>query len=222
MRYWLSLSCGSSQLGWPRKMRWLFIIAMALSCLPLEAQDKTASPAEEEARMVTLQFPHSDVNDVLQLYEKLTGFTIIKDNFVQGKIMISVAQPVTRDEAIQIMERTLFGNGYAILQIDPKTVEILGAHRSGRGNGVPTISDPKDLPPGERLVSYLFKLKHRNPEKMQQVFAQYLSPPRAYTSFLVVPETNALWVTERTSVIRQLIKVIEEVDIPESIASPTP
>jgi hypothetical protein len=129
---------------------------------------------------------------------------------------------MTRDEAIQIIERTLFADGYPILQIDPKTVEILGAGRPGRGNGVPTISDPKDLPVGERLVSYLFKLKHRSPEKMQSVFAQYLSPPKAYTSFLIVPEANALWVTERTSVIRQLIKVIQEVDIAESIATPTP
>ena len=208
--------------GWPGQMRRLIIIAMVTSCLQLEAQNEAASPAAKTAEMVTLQFPNSDVNDLLRVYEKLTGFRIIKDNFVQGKITVSVAQPMTRDEAIQIIERTLFANGYPILQIDPKTVEILGPGRHARGNGVPTISDPRELPAGERLVSYLFKLKYRNPGKLQQVFAQYLSPPHAYTSFLIVPEANALWVTERTSVIRQLLKVIQEVDIPESIASPTP
>ena len=220
MRYLLLSYRGSHRLGGPGKMRRLFIILMALACLQLGAQNQTASPPGKATDMVTLQFPLADVNEVLLLYEKLTGFKIIKDNFVQGKIMVSVAQPVTRDEAIQIIERTLFGNGFSILQINPDTVEIAGANRSARGNGVPTISDPKDLPPGERLVSYLFKLKHRNPEKMQQVFAQYLAPPRAYTSFLVVPQTNALWVTERTSVIRQLLKVIEEVDVPESQTAP--
>lgn len=170
-----------------------------------------------------LDFPLADVHDVLRLYESLTGLKIIKDNFVRGKITISVAEPVTRDKAIQIIERTLLGNGYPILQIDPDTVEILGGGRNPRGHGVPTISDTKDLPAGERIISYLFKLKHRKPEKIQQVFAQYLSPPMPYTSFLIVPEANALWVTERTSVIRQLIKVIEAVDIAETpAAAPSP
>jgi type II secretory pathway component GspD/PulD (secretin) len=159
---------------------------------------------------------------VLRFYESLTGFKIIKDNFVQGKITVSVAEPITRDKAIEIIERSLFGNGYSIVQIEPDTVEVLGAGRNARSHGVPTISDAKDLPSGERVVSFLFKLKHRDPEKIQRVLAQYLSPPQAYTSFLIVPDTHALWVTERTSVIRQLIKVIEEVDVPESAVTSTP
>jgi type II secretory pathway component GspD/PulD (secretin) len=202
--------------------RFFCLIALALSCLHLQAQDKTASPDPKAAALVKLDFVLTDVNAVLRLYESLTGFKIITDNFVQGKISISVAEPVSRDKAIQIIERTLVGNGYAIVQIDPDTVEILGTGRNARSHGVPTISDAKDLPSGERIISYLFKLKHLNPEKIQRVFAQYLSPPQAYTSFLIVPEANALWVTERTSVIRQLIKVIAEVDIPESTATPSP
>jgi type II secretory pathway component GspD/PulD (secretin) len=187
-----------------------------MSCLHLEAQNKIPSTTTDA--LVKLEFPRADVNDVLRLYESLTAFKIIKDNFVQGKITVSVAEPVPRDKAIQIIERTLVGNGFAILQVDPDTVEILGPGRNARSHGVPTITEAKDLPNGERIVSFLFKLKHRNPETIQRVVAQYLSPPMAYTSFLIVPETNALWVTERTSVIRQLIKVIEELDTPESAA----
>ena len=193
-----------------------------MSCLHLAAQNQTATTDPKEAALVKLQFPLADVNDVLRFYESLTGFKIIKDNFVQGKISVSVAEPVSREKAVQIIERSLMGNGYSIVQIEPDTVEIVGSGRSPRNHGVPTISDPKDLPKGERIISFLFKLKHRSPEKMQQTFAQYLSPPMAYTSFLIVPDTNALWVTERTSVIRQLIKVIEETDVPESAVTPSP
>jgi type II secretory pathway component GspD/PulD (secretin) len=191
-----------------------------MSCLHLEAQNKT--PAAAPDALVKLEFPLADVNDVLRFYESMTSFKIIKDNFVQGKISVSVAEPVSREKAIQIIERSLMGNGYSIVQIEPDTVEIVGTGRSPRNHGVPTISDAKDLPKGERIISFLFKLKHRNAEKMQQTFAQYLSPPMAYTSFLIVPETNALWVTERTSVIRQLIKLIEEVDVPQSAVTPSP
>jgi type II secretory pathway component GspD/PulD (secretin) len=203
-------------------MRRLRLLVIAISCLHLGAQHNVASGAADANALVKLDFVLTDVNDVLRLYESLTGFKIITDNFVQGKISISVAEPVSRDKAIQIIERTLLGNGYAIFQVEPDTVEIVGAGRSARNHGVPMISDAKDLPSGERIVSYLFKLKHRDPEKIQRVFAQYLSPPMAYTSFLIVPEAKAVWVTERTSVIRQLIKLIEEVDIPEKTATPSP
>src|SRR6187200_2582844 len=37
-------------------------------------------------KTVTLQYPNSDVVDVLHLYENLTGAKLIMDNFVQGKV----------------------------------------------------------------------------------------------------------------------------------------
>ncbi|PYJ03546.1 MAG: hypothetical protein DME95_10570, partial [Verrucomicrobia bacterium] len=53
---------------------------------------------------VRLQFPNSDVVDVLHLYEQLTGKKLVMDNFVQGKVNIFIAKDVSRDEAIKIIE----------------------------------------------------------------------------------------------------------------------
>jgi len=44
--------------------------------------------------MVRLQYPNSDVADVLHLYETLTGKKLIMDNFVQGKVNIFIAKEV--------------------------------------------------------------------------------------------------------------------------------
>ena len=173
------------------------------------------SAADTETATVKLDFPNTDVNQVLSLYESLTHFKIIRDNFVQGKIIIVVAEPVTPEKAIEIIERTLFADGFAILQIDPDTVEIIGLGRNARSTGVPTISDRKHLPVQERLVSYFFQFKHADAGNVQQLFAQYLSPPKSYTSFLRPPGVNALWVTERTSVIRQLLVAAEKIDVPQ-------
>ena len=173
------------------------------------------SAAAAETASVKLDFPNSDVNQVLSLYESLTHFKIIRDNFVQGKVILTVAEPVTAEKAIELIERTLFADGFAILQIAPDTVEIIGAGRNARSTGVPTISDAKQLPAGERLVSYFFQFKHADAGKVQQLFAQYLSPPKSYTSFLHPPGVNALWVTERTSVIRQLLVAAEKIDVPQ-------
>ena len=65
--------------------------------------------------------------------------------------------------------------------------------------GVPVISDPKDVPKGERVISYVFRFKHRDAVEMQQLLGQYLSPPRAYTSLLADRTgSNTVVATERT------------------------
>jgi type II secretory pathway component GspD/PulD (secretin) len=156
------------------------------------------------------------------LYESLTHFKIIRDNFVQGRINISVAEPVSSAKAIEIIERTFFADGFAIIQVAPDTVEIVGTGRNSRGNGVPTISDPTQLPEQERVVSYLFQFKYADAKKVQQLFAQYLSPPKSYTSFLRAEDTNTLWVTERTSVIRQLLVTAGKIDVPPTQPSRSP
>src|SRR6266446_8406041 len=46
--------------------------------------DPPAAPSNPA--MVRLQFPNSDVVDVLHLYEQLTGKKLVMDNFVQGKV----------------------------------------------------------------------------------------------------------------------------------------
>ena len=50
--------------------------------------------------MVTMQYPNSDVLDVLHLYENLTGKKLVLDNNVQGKVNIFIAKPIPREEAI--------------------------------------------------------------------------------------------------------------------------
>ena len=190
-------------------------ITIIAASLVIAAAASYAAAPPADAGSVTLNFPNTDVNEVLLLYESLTHFKIIRDNFVQGKIMVVVAEPVARDKAVEIIERTLFANGFAIIQIDPDTIEIIGVGHNARSTGVPTISDPKHIPTQERLISYLFQFRYADAGKIQQLFAQYLSPPKTYTSLLRPAGVNALWVTERTSVIRQLLVAAEKIDVPQ-------
>ncbi len=163
---------------------------------------------------VVLQYPNSDVADVLHLYETLTGKKLVMDNFVQGKVNIFISKPVPRDEAIRIIEINLLMNGYSLVPAEGDIVKVIGTGRNPRGTGVPIISDEADIPSGDHVVSFLFKLRYADPVELQQVLGQYLSPPATYTSFLALPKASAILVTENSSVIRTLAHIIEQVDIP--------
>ena len=72
--------------------------------------------------MVRLQFPNSDVADVLREYETLTGKRVITDNFVQGKVNIFLSKEVPREEAIQIIKISLLMNGFSLVPEEPDIV----------------------------------------------------------------------------------------------------
>lgn len=168
-----------------------------------------------------LNLPNADVNDVLSLYEVLTHFKIIRDYFVQGKISIMVAEEVTQDKAIEMIERTLFADGFAIIQIAPDTVQIVGPGKNARTYGIPVIDDPKRLPTHERVISYVFRFEYKSALEMQTLFAHYCSPPSSFTSFLADSKGgNTLLATERTSVIRHLVEIVAKMDIPDSKTKP--
>src|SRR5260370_22701194 len=90
--------------------------------------------------MVRLQFPNSDVVDVLHLYEQLTGKKLVMDNFVQGKVNIFIAKDVSRDEAIKIIEMSMALNGISLVPATRDIVDVVGAGQTPRKAPVPIIS----------------------------------------------------------------------------------
>jgi type II secretion system protein D len=165
-------------------------------------------------KTVLLQYPNSDVADVLHLYSTLTNKKLVMDNFVQGKVNIFLSKAVPRDEAIKIIEINLLMNGYSLVPAEGDIVKVIGTGKNPRGAGVPIISDEADIPSGDHVISFLFKLRYADPIELQQVLGQYLSPPQTYTSFLALPKSSSILVTENSSVIRSLVHIIEQVDIP--------
>src|SRR5438552_840335 len=175
------------------------------------------SPNSQPAapQMVRLQFPNSDVTDVLHLYEQLTGKKLVMDNFVQGKVNIFISKDVPREEAIKIIEMNLLLNGYSLIPAeDTDIVKVIGTGKNPRTTGVPIVSDETEIPDGDHVISYLFKLRYADPTELQQALGQYLSPPQPYTSFLALPKAGAILVTENSSVIRTIATIIDQVDLP--------
>jgi general secretion pathway protein D len=164
--------------------------------------------------MVRLQYPNSDVDDILRLYEQLTGKKLVKDNFVQGKVNIFIQKDVPWEEAVKIIEINLLMNGFSLVPSDNDIVKVIGTGKNPRTTGVPIISDPADIPEGDHVISFLFKLRYADPQELQQVIGQYLSPPQSYTSALPLPKASAILITENSSVIRTLARIIEQIDVP--------
>jgi len=181
---------------------------------PVAARPPAAPVPPGAPDLVRLQFPNSDVDDVLRLYETLTGKKLVRDNFVQGKVNIFITRDVPREEAVKIIEMNLLMNGFSLVPAEGDIVKVIGTGKNPRTAGVPIISDSSQIPDGDHVISYLFKLRYADPQELQQVLGQYLSPPQTYTSFLALPKSSSLLITENSAVIRTVARIIEQVDIP--------
>jgi type II secretion system protein D len=171
------------------------------------------APADANDPGVTLQFPNSDVADVLRFYEQLTGKKLVMDNFVQGKVNIFIAKAVSRDEAIKIIEMSMALNGISLIPAAPDIIEVVGAGQNPRKAVVPIISDLADIPTGNPVISFLFKLQYADPQELQQVLMAYFQGSSGSINILALPKSSSLLVTQNADVVRQLAGVIAQIDV---------
>jgi len=183
----------------------------ALAAATPAAANPTAPPGAPGT--VRLQFPNSDVVDVLHLYEQLTGKKLVMDNFVQGKVNIFITKDVSREEAIKIIETSLALNGISVVPADRDIVEVVGAGQNPRKAAVPILSDLADIPAGNPVISFLFKLQYADPQELQQVLMAYFQGSAGSINILALPKSSSLLVTQNADIIRQLASVIAQVDV---------
>jgi type II secretion system protein D len=189
--------------------------AAPLPLAPVPEDPARPAPVPPPETPVRLTFVNSAVNDILSLYEVLTGKRLVRDSALQGvPLTIVVPGEVPKSEAIRLIEASLLLNGYTFVPVDDKTDKILGPTKFPRSEGVPIYSAPSMLPAGEQVVSYFMKLDYLAPEQAVQLFQTFINPPKAYTSFTPVPNVQAVLITENVPIIRKLVALQAMVDVP--------
>ena len=95
---------------------------------PSQSPKVAGSQAEEMVTPDTIQFPNNPVSDFLMVYERLKGVTLIKDaSLLAGgaNLSLTLNQPVSKAEAIRLIESTLLLNGYAFIAVDKNSVKVI-------------------------------------------------------------------------------------------------
>lgn len=166
-----------------------------------------------------LTFPNTSVNEILSLYEVLTDKRLIRDSaLAQQGVPLTIVVPgeVPRSEAIRLIEASLLLNGYSFVPVDDKTVKVISL-QGGKGpksEGIPIYSSPYMLPDTEQVVSYFMKLNYLAPQEAVSLFQQFVVPPKPFTSFSMVPNVQAVLITENVPVIQKLIALQAMIDVP--------
>ena len=172
-----------------------------------------AAMSKNPEEKISIQFPHTSILEALALYEKLTGKRIIRDSNLAGPdLSLMISDPVSKKDAVALLESTMLVNGYALIPVDEKTVKIIGPSRPPRMEGLPLYQNVVELPTdGERVVSFYQPLHFLSPNEAINIL-QGVIQINPYGSLVAVPNTSSIVITDKTPVIQKALALLQIID----------
>lgn len=175
---------------------------------PPAAAQATVSTAPKDG-MLRMNFRGAPLEMVLNYMSEAAGFIIVLDTEVKGKIDVWSNQPLTKDEAVDLLDSVLNKNGYTAMR-EGKILTIYkkdGAQK--RPLPVKSGSDPKGIPKNQQMVTQIIPVRYANASQMIKDL-QPLLPTEAIMT--ANDSGNALVITDTQINIRRMAEIVNALD----------
>ncbi len=167
----------------------------------------TASAANPNA--LRLHFRGAPLESVLDYLSDAAGFIIVLDTQVHGRVDLWSDQPVTRDEAVDLLNSVLNKNGYAAIRDGRKLTIVDKNDAKTRNIPVKTGNDPDAIPNNDEIVTQIIPIRFVEARQLSSDLSSFVSPQAT----IVANEAgNSIVVTDTQSNIKHLVQIIQAVD----------
>jgi type II secretory pathway component GspD/PulD (secretin) len=117
--------------------------------------------------------------------------------------------PLTRREALQVLDTLLAANGLTMVLQGTKQVKAVPVAQAP-SEAAPLIDLPPDqLPESSSYMMYIVEAKHRRPTDLGMMLQQFSKTPN---SVIAMKEANVLILRDYSSNIRRMLQVLERID----------
>lgn len=170
--------------------------------------------------------PKLNGDDLAELYKRFTGRRVsVSPEAGTAEFRFVQRAPMTYREAALLLKKAALLSGFVFVP-DPnpglENHDVLVTAAGGvnpKGEGVEVVLDPADLPEDDRVVAYVMNLKVIKPDEVVRVFTTIVGQFGAYGSITPIPNAGAVVITEKTSLIRRLIELQEQIDVASTVAT---
>ena len=128
---------------------------------------------------------------------------------VRGKVDVWSNQPLSKDEAVDLLDTVLSQNGYAAVR-NGRTLKIVNREEAKKQNiAVKSGADPDAIPATDEVVTQIIPVKYANATQL----TKDLQPLLASGAELTANESaNALVLTDTQSNIRRMTEIVKALD----------
>ncbi|HLX94906.1 MAG TPA: secretin N-terminal domain-containing protein [Verrucomicrobiae bacterium] len=156
-----------------------------------------------------LNFRGAPLDSVLDYLSDAAGFIIVLDTPVSGRVDLWSDQPVTQDEAVDLLNSVLNKNGYAAIRDGRKLTIMSKNDAKTRNIPVKTSNDPNAIPDNDEIATYIIPIRFVEARQLASDLSSFVSPQ---ATIIANEAGNAIVVTDTQSNIRHLVQLIEAVD----------
>lgn len=159
--------------------------------------------------MLMLNFRGAPLETVLNYLSEAAGYIIVTEAEVRGKLDVIAKQPVTKEEALTILEAALARNGYTALR-NGRTLTIV-SKENARKRTIPVKSggDPENIPADDQMVTQIIPVRFISATQLTTDL-QPLLPSEA--TMTANEAGNALVITDSQASIRRLTEIVRALD----------
>ena len=161
-------------------------------------------------QMVSVDLNRVDLRVFIKTISQLTGINFYVDDKIQGTVTLMSPTEVRLGDVYGIFESVLDSHGYAAI-VSGDIVKIIPRTIAAKGNlPVRVGADPALILQQDQLVTQVIPLRHINVTQVSAVVTSLISAGGQVT---VYPETNAVIITDSSSAIHRVARILEELDI---------
>jgi type II secretory pathway component GspD/PulD (secretin) len=173
-----------------------------LSVLP--AARAAAKPGE-----LRFNFRGAPLETVLNYMSDAAGFIIVLETPVRGTVDMWSSQPVTKDEAVQLLNQALNKNGYSA-SVQGRSL-IVSSKDDAKKKNIPirTGNDPQEIPMNAELVMQIIPLRRIDATQASRDLATLLPGSATLTAN---QDSNSLVVTDTNINIRHIVEIVSALD----------
>ena len=156
-----------------------------------------------------LNFRGASLDLVLNYLSEAAGFIIVLDTKVSGKIDAWSNQPLSKDEAVDLLNSVLNKNGYAAIR-HGRTLTIVNKDEA-KTKDIPVVleSDPDKIPKTDEMVTQIMPVRYI--EVMQLI--KDLQPLVAAATTMTANEAgNSIIMTDTRANIHRVAEIIRAID----------
>ena len=177
---------------------------------PRPGDAPTGSSAYPQDGTLRFNFRGAPLETVLNYMSDAAGFVIILETPVRGTVDMWSAQPVSKAEAIQLLNLALNKNGYTAT-LQGRNLIIASKDEAKKKNlPIRTGNDPREIPANAEMVMQVIPLRYITASKVATDIATLIPSSATITAN---EDSNSLVVTDINLNVRHIVEIVSALDL---------
>src|SRR5471032_61869 len=158
---------------------------------------------------ITFNFRNAPLNTVLTYMSDAAGFIIIMNTRVQGTVNVISTHPMSKDEAVDLLNSVLNQNGYAAIRDDRTLTIMTKADAIHSMIPVNVGNDPKTIPKNDEVVTQIIPIRFVDAQQLVVDLSAFVSPN---ATIVANQAGNSIIITDTQANIHHLTEIIQSID----------